>query len=283
MRLTIVGSGGCVPLPRPGCLCAVCSKARQKGIPYARSGPAMYVHDEAILFDTPEEVTSRLNQEGIHEVRHVFYTHWHPDHTFGMRLFEHLRSHYDNEPALEPIPVYTPDPVYDDITSNIPAFSFFERQGYIKAVKLADNETAVLESLSIQAIPTGGVESNRYIYLITDRRGGTALYAPCDVCGIRLENVAQCRGVDLLLLECWVPITGQQRKGLPHGHAWQTHLSEEEGLALLDYLRPRRTILVHIDGARHRSPEIDHDILLEIVRSYPHRVEIAYDGMRLVL
>jgi len=157
MRLTIVGSGGCMPLPRPGCFWAVCSKARQKGIPYARSGPAVYVDDEAVL------------------------------------------------------------------------------------------------------------------------------YAPCDVCGLQLENVAHCQGIDLLLLECWVPITGQRRKGLPSGHAWQSHLSEEEGLALLDYLRPKRTVLTHIDGARHRSPEIDHDILLELVKSYPQRVEIAYDGLRLVV
>lgn len=38
MKFTIVGSGGCVDLPKPLCNCRVCTQAREKGIAYAYDG-----------------------------------------------------------------------------------------------------------------------------------------------------------------------------------------------------------------------------------------------------
>ena len=56
MELTILGSGGCMVIPRPLCACPVCRQAREKGIPYARSGPAAFLHDAGLLIDTPAEI-----------------------------------------------------------------------------------------------------------------------------------------------------------------------------------------------------------------------------------
>ena len=53
MRFTIVGSGGCCALPRPGCFCKICEEAREKGAPYARFGPALYCHEAKTLVDSP--------------------------------------------------------------------------------------------------------------------------------------------------------------------------------------------------------------------------------------
>ncbi len=36
MKFEIIGSGGCVTLPKPLCGCNVCQEARVKGIPYSR-------------------------------------------------------------------------------------------------------------------------------------------------------------------------------------------------------------------------------------------------------
>ncbi len=38
MNVIILGSGGCVSTPRACCNCRVCTEARQKGFPYARTG-----------------------------------------------------------------------------------------------------------------------------------------------------------------------------------------------------------------------------------------------------
>jgi len=38
MEFEIIGSGGCVSLPRPLCECEICCEARLKGRPYSRLG-----------------------------------------------------------------------------------------------------------------------------------------------------------------------------------------------------------------------------------------------------
>ena len=44
VQVEILGSGGAVTIPRPGCGCRVCVEARGEGLPYARSGPSVFVH-----------------------------------------------------------------------------------------------------------------------------------------------------------------------------------------------------------------------------------------------
>ncbi len=94
MNLIILGSGGCTPIPRPGCTCPVCEEAREEGIPYARTGPSLFLEDINALFDTPEDVCQQLTRETIQTVNHIFYTHWHPDHTLGMRIVEQMNRYY---------------------------------------------------------------------------------------------------------------------------------------------------------------------------------------------
>lgn len=60
MRFTIVGSGGCVALPRPLCMCKVCEEARIKGIPYFRCGCILFLEDLNLLVYTLEDITYGL-------------------------------------------------------------------------------------------------------------------------------------------------------------------------------------------------------------------------------
>ena len=55
MNAIILGSGGCVSTPRPCCSCPICTEARQKGFPYARTGCSLYIEDANLLIDTPED------------------------------------------------------------------------------------------------------------------------------------------------------------------------------------------------------------------------------------
>ena len=58
MKWIILGSGGCMVIPKPLCRCHVCQEARKKGVPYARAGPSAFVHDINLLIDTPAEIVS---------------------------------------------------------------------------------------------------------------------------------------------------------------------------------------------------------------------------------
>jgi len=88
MKLEILGSGGAVTTPKPFCTCSVCVAAR-KGSPIeSRFGPCVFIHGPNLLIDTPEEIFVQLNRSSIKSIRACTYSHWHPDHTSGKRIFE---------------------------------------------------------------------------------------------------------------------------------------------------------------------------------------------------
>lgn len=88
MRLEILGSGGAVTTPKPFCQCSVCLAARRGGPVDSRLGPSVFVHGPDLLIDTPEEIFVQLNRSAISSIRACTYSHWHPDHTAGKRVFE---------------------------------------------------------------------------------------------------------------------------------------------------------------------------------------------------
>src|SRR5258706_5125704 len=89
MRIEILGSGGAMIIPRAMCGCHVCKDASQKNVPpYVRYGPSVFVQDINLLIDPPEEIAVQLNRSRIKKVEAALYSHWHPDHTAGMRIWE---------------------------------------------------------------------------------------------------------------------------------------------------------------------------------------------------
>lgn len=96
MKIKIIGSGGCVSTPKPCCSCKVCTEAREKGFPYARTGCSLFIEDGKVLIDTPEDINYALNHANIDQVNYVLYSHMDPDHTMGMRLFEQLKMDWLN-------------------------------------------------------------------------------------------------------------------------------------------------------------------------------------------
>ena len=118
MRIEFLGTGGATTIPRPGCRCRVCVEARQRGVPYSRSGPAVFVHGPDILIDTPEEIKDQLNRAGIERINAGTYSHWHPDHTMGRRIWEALNVDFRNwPPSGDTTDIYLPEQVAIDFQS----------------------------------------------------------------------------------------------------------------------------------------------------------------------
>jgi phosphoribosyl 1,2-cyclic phosphate phosphodiesterase len=88
VRVEILGSADAVPTPRPGCDCRVCTAAREHGGRHVRTGPSVFLHGPNVLFDTPEESRLQLERAGIGEIAACLYSHGHPDHTMGRRVWE---------------------------------------------------------------------------------------------------------------------------------------------------------------------------------------------------
>src|SRR4030042_6531839 len=131
MRLEILGSGGSIVTPKPFCDCPPCAEARAKGAPYTRLGPSLFIHGPDILIDTPEEIGVELNRSQVLRISACFYSHWHPDHTAGRRIFEMNLDLLSWPPDNKAIDVYITekiDETFDQYLSIGASFDFYVKR-----------------------------------------------------------------------------------------------------------------------------------------------------------
>ena len=142
MTIEILGSGGAVAVPRAFCECRVCREALENPHPpFVRHSPSLYIHDLELLVDTPEEIRVQLTRSGIKRVRTALYTHWHPDHTAGIRVFEgnyNVEALVDRSRSWDKTRVILPDRVAETF-GRFHALS--EKLGYLERRELVTAET----------------------------------------------------------------------------------------------------------------------------------------------
>lgn len=283
MELIILGSGGATTIPRPGCQCRVCAEARIKGIPYARSGPSMFILDINLLFDTPEEVSSQLNRERISTVDYLFYTHWHPDHTLGLRIVERMHKFWlgvfvRGEKPKKRVKVCALGKVMEDLKAirnkGGSFFSFYEKLDLIETIQLESEERFKIGNFEITPFEVQTTYNVSTVFLIQEDKKRT-VYAPCDVKPFpensKLENL------DLLIVGSFHP-EGPLREGItiPQNNPLRKELfSLEEIRELTQKLNAKRTIVTHIEEEWGKTYEDCRELEGE------YSLEFAYDGMKI--
>jgi phosphoribosyl 1,2-cyclic phosphate phosphodiesterase len=296
MELMILGSGGATTIPRPGCQCRVCSEARLKGIPYARSSSSLYIPEVRVLFDTPEEIGSQLNREGINDIDGIFYTHWHPDHTLGLRIVERMYKFWlgrfvRGDKPTKKVRVCALAKVVADLKKAYGKFlSFYEEQELIQIVKLKEATRFTVRNYQITPLmvcgggATAKVSSRKRnsmvstVFLI-ERENKKVIYAPCDV--KPFPEIPQLKNADLLILGEALP-DGPLKEGItiPEDNLLRKELfSMQEITGLVNRLRPRKTVLTHIEEEWGRN----YDDYKSIENNYRGKVVFAYDGMKLTI
>ncbi len=284
MDLTILGSGGNSPIPMPTCDCRVCEQAREKGEPYARRGNSIFVHDENVLIDAPELVWYSLNREGIQSVDYVLVTHFHADHTMGLRSLQAL--------GMEDVPVTdfvgeTPTllmshETYDRVIEDNTVFQHLaERWSSIE--RLDDGESRAIGDLEVTHVSAPIREGGpRTVSGFLFEDGATTVFVSPD------EN----RHFDLDRLpnlDLWIKETGYFKE-TPDGRPLVTPEAEENGLQhemafeesmdQVRAVRPDRTVCTEIEELFRRS----YDDYRELAARYDDpNVEFAYDGMEITV
>lgn len=184
MNIIILGSGGCVSTPRACCNCRVCVEARQKGLPYARTGCSLFIEEANILIDTPEDCNDALNHAGVQKVEHILYSHCDPDHTMGMRVIEQLKMDWlavsVGKKQEDPIEVASLPAILEDVkqqgTKYGSVLAYYEAKGLIRT-----NGIRALrkDSLLIELVP---VDAGEHVAIfVISANGRKVIYAPCDV------------------------------------------------------------------------------------------------------
>jgi phosphoribosyl 1,2-cyclic phosphate phosphodiesterase len=282
MEITILGSGGCTVIPKPLCECHICREAREKGVPYARSGPAIFIHDENLLIDTPAEICRQLNQNGIERLRYLMFSHLDPDHVEGIRVVEQIALDFRDWRAYENkrIKILLPEPLDRDIF-RLKSFygsllNFYQTQGYVKCIPF--KHQIKIEEMEIVGVPVDRGKQTVFIYIVT-KAGRKLIYAPCDIKPFP-ENRSEVQNADLLIIQ-----PGIFETGLKHGFIYpKDHISRttlytfEQTLALAKRIKAQQVLFVHLEEYWNRG----YDDYSALERAYED-IRFAHDGMRINL
>lgn len=287
MKVKIIGSGGCVSIPRPCCNCRVCKEAREKGFPYARTGCSLLIEEENILIDTPEDIHVALNNAGVERVDCVLYSHIDPDHTMGIRVFEQLRMNWLNVsvgiPNENPIQVTTLPRILEDLKKQATRYGsmmeYYEWRGLIKPEA---GEVIQRGDLRIDLIPVNK-EQTVAIFVLTEH-GRKIIYAPCDVKPFPEHPIFQ--GADVLIIGNTIvgdPVEGGIRVKNGFLMKEDNPLRKDlfilkEVLALKEKYQIPRVIITHLEEEWGKS--LDDYKAME--KQY-EGLEFAYDGMEVVV
>jgi len=283
MELVILGSGGSTTIPRPGCKCRVCEEARTKGIPYARSGPSMFVSGVNALFDTPEEIACQLNRERINAIDYIFYTHWHPDHTFGMRIVERMYKFWldmfvRGKSPRNKVKVCAASKVMEDLKSmgykGGTFLQYYEKSGLIDTVELESRKPFNIGNLTVTPFETPTTYCLSTVFLIQEGCN-RVVYAPCDV--KPFPETPELKNLDLLIIGSFHP-EGPLKEGIaiPKDNPLRKELfSLEEVERLAHKLKAKKTLITHIEEEWGKT----HDEYQQLENT--HKLKFAFDGLRI--
>lgn len=273
MELNLLGSGGVLPIPRPCCPCELCTKAREAGFEAWQTGPSLYAYDAALLFDTPEEIRVQLNREDIKAVRRILWTHWHPDHTQGMRVIEQITK---RRPEATPIDVY----IAGDQLSMLIKYGcgnmlkFYEKEGLVRIHDFFDRQPLPFDGLHVTPILIEKTQG--YYFLLEDGGGRRCVYAPCEYHGLYVPGFV--RDVDVLITHClWF-------KDPRIGHGVDFSDSEDSFEQMLEHaeqMNARKIVVMHMEESFGSTPE---ELNEAAKAAYPgHEIVFAREGMRISL
>lgn len=248
MKVEFLGTGGAIPTPVPGCDCRVCTQARDRGVPYSRLGPSIFVHGPDVLIDTPEEIRYQLNRSTVPRIRACFYSHWHPDHVMGRRIWEMNKDWRGWPRQNTSTDIYIPHRVARDFRDRLGTWehlAYLQESGLLRLIELADGELVQLAGTQIQ--PLGLAED--YVYAFLFKEGGRRLLvAPDELRG--WEPGPEAQGADLAVIPMGVvefdPFNGTRRISEDHS-VLRSEATFREALEIAGKLQAGRVVMTHIE------------------------------------
>ncbi|UCC75178.1 MAG: hypothetical protein JSV86_11390 [Gemmatimonadota bacterium] len=279
MKVEFLGTGGAITTPVPGCECRLCTQAREKGVPYSRAGPSLFVHGPDVLIDTPEEISYQLNRSSVRRISACFYSHWHPDHVMGRRVWE-MNKDWRGWPRRNSCTdVYIPEHVARDFRERLGTWehlAFLEAQGLVRLVELSEGE--VVRSGATEIRPIRLAESYAYAFLFAET-SKRLLVVPDELLG--WEPSADLQGVDLAVLPMGIvefdPFSGDRRIHQDH---WllRSEATFRQTLAIVEKLQAKRVVLTHIEEPDGLSYD-DLRRLEDLLREDGLSIRFAFDTL----
>lgn len=279
MKVKIIGSGGCVSTPRPCCSCRICTEAREKGFPYARTGCSLFIEDINVLIDTPEDINYAINHSQIQQIDHILFSHCDPDHTMGIRVIEQLKLDWLSMSAGKkmdsPIDVASLPGIMDDLWKQTTKYGsmleYYESKGLVYTRNLRKLQS---QNISIELIPVDK-EEHVTVFLISDN-SQKIIYAPCDV--KPFPESEKFYDADILIIGNTI-VGDVLKNGFIMDQDTplkETLFSLDEVMELREKYRIREVIITHLEEEWGKS----YDDYKELEKNLPS-IRFAFDGMEI--
>lgn len=268
MKFKIIGSAWAIPTPRPFCNDWLSILARKEWWKYLRNSSCFWIEDIAWLVDCPESIWESVNKQNIENIKNLFITHWHPDHTFWLRVVLESRYDFYLSKTEDPINLYMPKKVYEDIKKVYPSIDFFVNVKWTaKLIFIEHGEKINVENIVIEAIWYQWKESSTYWYKFSSD-WKTLLYVPCDT--ISLEQ--DLSWLDILVHECWI-----------FSHDIVDHeISFPDMIERIRKYKPKKTVITHIEHIELEKWWLDY--LGKMKQEYSDvNFDFAYDWLEILL
>lgn len=254
-QLVFLGTGTSVGVPMIGCDCTTCRSDNPRNN-RTRCSLVLGLPEGNLLIDTAPDLRHQLLREQIGIVHATLFTHEHADHIFGLddlRLFQFYLG--------GPVPLFCEEHVEARIRKSFDyAFSSVARThaGAAPALTFERITTEPFEILGARVTPLRLHHGN---FQVLGFRFGNVAYCT-DTNDIPAESMALLEGLDVLILDAL--------RHRPH----PTHFSLSEAVEVAERVGARHTYFTHVS----------HDLEYEQTNAeLPEGMELAYDGLRIVL
>jgi len=240
----------------------------------------VFVHGPDVLIDTPEEIKDLLDRLQVTEIVACSYSHWHPDHVLGRRIWEALNRDFRGWPTeSERTDIYLPEQVGYDFRKKLgmwDTLAFYERLEIVRVTELKDGQIVTIGNMRIRPFRV----AEDYVYAFEfEGAEKRVLIAPDELNG--WEPPEEVQGVDLAVLPVGVfefdPFTRERR--IPEEHPVLGFESTfDETLEMIEKLGAGRVILTHIE----EMDGLTHDDFQRLRQDLYHQgcnVEFAYDTL----
>jgi phosphoribosyl 1,2-cyclic phosphate phosphodiesterase len=253
LKVTFLGTGTSQGVPVIGCTCDVCISLdyRDKRL---RTSVHIESHGKSFVIDTGPDFRQQMLRANVDTLDAIIFTHEHKDHTAGM---DDVRAF--NFRQKRDMPVYAHDRVIKQLEQE---FSYvFSEKKYPGVPRIRIHEING-EPFMAEGVTFTPVEVMHYKLPVYGYRIGDFSYVT-DANYISEEEKEKIRGSKVLALNAL-----QQE---PH----ISHYNLEEAIALAQEINAERTYFTHISHKMGQHTEIS--------RILPEGIELAHDGLQIVL
>ncbi|KKI53114.1 MAG: MBL fold metallo-hydrolase [Staphylococcus equorum] len=247
-----------------------------------RTGPGIYIHDIQLLIDTSEDIFTQLRRAQISEIKHALYSHWHPDHTMGLRIWETLNYDFKNKkPNSRKTKIYITQQEVADFKTYLGHWNHLNYLTQIDVIELevVENDALLtIDDIQIEWIQLPeSIAFGFYINAIEQ----SILIIPDEMKGFVPSQ--KFKNIDVAILPFGSnevnPITGERL--LENGVLKESNeLSFDESVEIAREINATHTYFTHIESTEGLTMD-DTKVLEQRLLHSGLSCTIAYDGLKI--